>query len=235
LGGTTLPGEAFLRQNVPGFAILDPAEPMQLPLEARDFGIYVGFLVTWGYLALLGRGRAKGMPKPWILVTLVVFVAIMGFDGVNAFLYDLQIVPHLYTPRLELRLGTGLLCGIAFAGLLVPVVNFSLWRENDLRPIFENWKQFAGALALLAVLFAMNASELGILFWPFVIITSASTIILIALINLVFVVSLFRKESSAVTWRDALNPFAVGVILAIVELGALSLLRFAVLGTAVLP
>ena len=235
MGGTTLPGEAFLRQNVPGFAILDPAEPMQLPLEARDFGIYVGFLVTWAYLIALGRGRAKGMPKPWILVTLLLFVGIMGFDGLNAFFYDLQVVPHLYDPRLELRLGTGLLTGIAFAGLLVPVVNFSLWRENDMRPIFDNWKQFAGALALLVVLFLMNASELGIFFWPLAIITSASTIILIALINLVFVVSITGKDASAITWRDALNPFAAGVVLATIELGALSLVRYAVLGTTVLP
>ncbi|MBI4787870.1 MAG: DUF2085 domain-containing protein [Chloroflexi bacterium] len=224
-----------MRANVPGFAILDPAEPTQLPLEARDFGIYVGFLVTWGYLIALGRGRAKGMPKPWMLVTMILFVGIMGFDGLNAFFYDLQVVPHLYEPRLELRLGTGLLCGIAFAGFLVPVVNFSLWRENDMRPIFENWKQFAGALALLVVLFVMNASELGIFYWPLAIITSASTVILIALINLVFVVSITGKDASAVTWRDALNPFAAGVILAMIELGLLSLLRYAVLGTTVLP
>jgi hypothetical protein len=235
LGGTSLPGEAFLRQNVPGFAAIDPADPMQLPLEARDFGIYVGFLVTWIYLILLGRGRAKGLPRPWMLIVMVIFVGVMGVDGLNAFFYDLQVVPHLYTPRLELRLATGLLCGIAFTGFLVPVVNFSLWRENDMRPVFGNWRQFLGACALLVVLFAMNASELGIFFWPLAIVTSASTIILIALINMVFVNSIFGREGRAATWRDALNPFAAGVVLAIVELGALSLLRFAVLGNAVLP
>lgn len=235
MGGTTLPGEAYLRENVPGFAALDPAEPLQLPLEARDFGIYVGFLATWGYLAAIGRGRVKGMPRPWIMLVLISFVAIMGFDGLNAFAYDLQRVPHLYEPRLELRLGTGLLCGIAFAGFLVPVVNFALWRDTDMRPVMETWKHLAGALVVAAILFAMNASELGIFFWPLAIVTSASTIILIALINLVFIISMFRKEGTAVTLRDALNPFAPAVALAIVELGALSLLRFAVLGTAVLP
>ncbi len=235
MGGTTLPGEAFLRQNVPGFAAIDPANPMQLPLEARDFGIYVGFLVTWIYLILLGRGRAKGLPRAWMLIVMVLFVGIMGVDGLNAFFYDIQVIPHLYTPRLELRLATGLLCGIAFTGFLVPVVNFSLWRENDMRPVFGDWKQFVGACALLVVLFALNASELGILFWPLAIVTSASTIILIALINMVFVNSMFGREGRAATWRDALNPFAAGVVLAIIELSAMSLLRFVVLGNAVLP
>ncbi len=213
---------------------------MQLPLEARDFGIYVGFLTLWAYLWLLGHGHAKGMPKPWIMVTLILFVAIMGIDGVNAFLYDLRTinnlpVPYLYTPRLELRLATGLLCGYAFAGLLVPVVNFSLWRDYDMRLVLGNWKQFAGGLVLLVILFALNASEMGIFFWPLAIITSASTIILIALINLVFVISILGKTAAATTWRDALNPFAAGVILSIIELGAMSLMRYAVLGTAVLP
>lgn len=235
MGGTTLPGEAFLRQNVPGFAAIDPADPTQLPLEARDFGIYVGFLVTWGYIVAIGRGRAKGMPPPWLLVTLIGFVAIMGFDGINAFLYDLQVVPHLYTPRLELRLATGLLCGVAFAGLLVPVVNYSLWHENDMRPVMENWREFLGALALMVVLFVLNASRLGILYYPLAIATSASVPILVGLINMVFAISVFGREGSAATWRDALNPFAVGVAFALIELGAMSILRYAVMGTTVLP
>lgn len=224
-----------MRENVPGFAAIDPAEPQQLPLEARDFGIYVGFLVMWGYLAALGRGRFKGMPRPWMLVVMVLFVGIMGMDGLNAFFYDLQVVPHLYTPRLELRLATGLLCGMAFTGFLIPVVNFSLWRENDMRPIFENWKHFVGGLVLLAVLFAMNASGLGLFYYPLAILTSASTVILLALINLVFVISILGREGRAVTLRDALDPFAIGVALALVELGAMSLLRYATLGNTVLP
>ncbi len=220
---------------MPGWAIIDPLEPKKLPLEARDFGIYVGFITVWAYLIVIGRGRAKGMPPVWILLTLVIFVFIMGEDGVNAFLYDLQVVPHLYTPLLELRLGTGLLCGVAFAGILLPVVNFSLWRENDMRPIIASWKHLLVALALMAILFALNVSELGILYYPFAIVTSASVPILVGLINMVFVLSLFQKEGSAATLRDALNPFAIGVLLALIELGVLSLLRYAVMGTTVLP
>jgi len=212
---------------------------MKLPLEARDFGIYVGFFGVWAYLFALGRGFAKGMPPWYILLTLVIFVAIMGFDGINAFLYDLHdktpIVPYLYEPLLQLRLGTGLLCGIAFAGIMAPVINFSLWRSNDQRPIIENWKQLGGGMIVLIVLFIINELRWGILLWLTSIITSFSVPVLIALINMVFILSLFRKEARALTWRDALNPFTAGLILALFELGVLSLMRYAVLGTAVLP
>jgi hypothetical protein len=212
---------------------------MKLPLEARDYGIYVGFFGVWAYLFAIGRGRAKGMPPWYILLTLVIFVGIMGFDGVNAFLFDLHdktpVIPYLYPPLLELRLGTGLLCGIAFAGIMAPVVNFSLWRQNDNRPIIENWQQLAGGMIVLVFLYAVSMSGWGILLWPVSIITSASVPALIGLINMVFIISLFRKESAAIHWRDALNPFAAGILFAILELGVLSLMRYAVLGTTILP
>ncbi len=214
---------------------------MKLSIEARDFGIYAGFLLMWAYLAILGRGRASGVPSVSILVTLVLFVFVMGFDGLNAFFYDTSFLqmpiqlPYLYMPRLELRLGTGLLCGIAFAGILIPVVNSTLWRDTDPRPIFGGWKQFLGGLAILALVFALNETESGIFLYPFSILSAVSVIILLALINMVFVISFFRGNKPVVNLREALNPFAAGVLLTLVELGALSAMRYAVLGTATLP
>lgn len=234
-GGTHLPGEDWLRQNIPGFAAFDPETPMQLSLEARKVGMYVGFLAVWIYLIALGRGRVKGMPPWYILLTLVIFVGIMGFDGFNAFFYDLKVIPHLYEPRLDLRLFTGLLCGYAFAGILIPVVNYSLWSDNDTRPVIEDWKVFVGGFIPLAMVYVVTFSGWGILLYPLSIISSASVLILVALINVVFVISLFRKEYTAITWRDALNPFAVGIALAIVELGFLSLVRYLLLGNTLLP
>jgi hypothetical protein len=223
---------------VPGYAAISPEIPAQLPLEARDFGMYVGFLAVWAYLVATGRGRTKGMP-PWhILLSLVIFVGIMGADGINAFLYDLHdkspVIPYLYHPLLQLRLGTGFLTGIAFAGILVPVINFSLWRGNDVRPIMVARDVLAG-LVISAILYAINETHWGFFFYPLAIITSASVPILVGLINMVFVLSLFRKEGAAESWFAALNPFAAGVFFSLIELGFLSVLRYAVMGTAVLP
>jgi hypothetical protein len=229
-----------LRDYIPGFAAIDPREPVKLSLEARDFGIYAGFLVMWAYLAILGRGHARGVPSASILLVLVLFVFSMGADGLNAFFYDTSFfqmpieLPHLYTPRLELRLGTGLLCGIAFAGILLPVVNSTLWRDEDPRPSIGNWKQFVGGISILAILFLLNESESGIFLYPLSILAAASVVILLSVINMVFVISFF-KQPSAVTFRDALNPFAAGVLLTILELAVLASLRYAILGTATLP
>ena len=220
--------------------MIDPAVPVKLSLEARDVGMFGGFVLTWAYLAILGRGLASGVPRASILFTLVCFIFIMGADGVNAVSYDTHVLhfpielPYLYTPRLELRLGTGLLCGTAFAGILLPVVNSTLWRDPDPRPVFGGWRQFLGGLAVLSVFFALNETESGIFLYPFSILAAASTLILLGFINMVFVISFF-KQPYAVTLRQALNPFAAGVFCALIELGALSALRYAILGTATLP
>lgn len=239
LGGTTWPGETFLREHLPSFAALDPATPAQLPICARDSGMYLGFITVWGYLIALGRGRAKGLP-PWqITLTLILFVGVMGLDGVNALLNDLHqnvpAIPYLYEPQLQLRLGTGLLTGVAFAGILTPVVNMTLWRQDDPRPSIATWRQLAGAVGVVAIVFAINESRLGLFLYPVALTIGASVLTLIGLINMVFVLTLVRRENLALTVRDALNPFAVGVCLALVELGFLSLMRYAVLGTTVLP
>ncbi|MBI5653701.1 MAG: DUF2085 domain-containing protein [Chloroflexi bacterium] len=234
-GGTYFPGEDWLRAYVPGFAVFDPETPEKMSVEARKVGMYVGFLAVWIYLIALGRGRAKGMAQPGILFALVMFVAVMGFDGFNAFFYDLKFIPHLYAPRLDLRLGTGLLCGYAFAGILAPVVNYSLWRDDDTRPMIANWKQFFSGFIPLAIVFALTSSGWGILLYPLSFIASASVLLLVALINVVFLLSIFRKEQSCATWRDALNPFAVGVACALIELGVMSAVRFVLLGNTPLP
>src|SRR5512138_820922 len=90
---------------------------MRLPLCARNTGIYSGFLVTVLYLLALGRARAAKLP-PWsILIALLAFVVIMAVDGFNSLLVDM-FMPHLYTPRNELRTLTGIGMGVAMAVLL---------------------------------------------------------------------------------------------------------------------
>jgi len=241
LGGTTLPGEAWARENISGFAALAPATPTKLPIEARDGGIYQGFLLTWLYLIAIRRARAKGMPPVWMLITMLIFIAAMAADGFNALFYDLQFLvgmdrlPYLYAPRLELRMLTGLLTGVAFAGILLPIANYYLWRANDTRPIIADGKQFAGALAVIALFGIAVHSEIGIFYYPAAIISAASVVVLLTLINAVFILSWRGRAAYAANWRAALDPLALGTAATIVELGTLSLARYAILGTATLP
>jgi hypothetical protein len=239
MGGTRLPGEAELLQAVPGLNNFDPGEPTKMPLEARMYGIFAGFLVTWALAAVLKRGRAVLMAPPWLLFTFVAFIALMGFDGTNATLYDLNgaglPVPFLYSPRLDLRLATGLLSGIGIGGIILPLVNYALWREGQLHPIFLDLRDLATLLVWNAILFILIVSASGLFFYPASLLGVLGVITLIGSLNLVMLLSLVQRNGAAANWRQALNPIAAGVLLTALELGALSLLRYAVLGTTVLP
>ena len=75
------------------------------------------------------------MPSRGLTIVLVGFVALMGLGGANAFLYDLHR-PHLYPLNLYLRLGTGLLTGLTFAGFVVPAFNSTVWQTSlDVSPL----------------------------------------------------------------------------------------------------
>lgn len=83
-----------------------------LPLDARMTGVYLGALTTSLWILAQGRGRAGRVPPRRVLLVLALFVAIMAMDGMNALLGDLHIA-QLYPATNGVRLGTGLLAGIA--------------------------------------------------------------------------------------------------------------------------
>ncbi len=224
---------------IPALKAIDLTEPTKMPLEARMYGIFAGFLTTWIIAGLMKRGHAVLTPPPWLLLLFISFIALMGFDGVNATLYDVSSlglkVPYLYAPRLDLRLATGLLSGIGMGAVLLPVVNYALWREHTARPIFESIFDLATLLVWAGILFALVASGSGLFFYPLSLLGVLSVIAMIGSLNIVMLLSFFPRRNAARTWREALNPFAAAIFLSARELGFLSLLRYLVLGNTVLP
>lgn len=99
-----------------------------LPFDARMTGIYGGFLGAGMYLAVRHRWRAAALPAGPTLFVLAGFVGLMGLDGVNSLLVDMQAW-HLYTPDNRLRLLTGLMTGIALATALAFLIGITLWRS----------------------------------------------------------------------------------------------------------
>ncbi|MCS7001282.1 MAG: DUF2085 domain-containing protein [Dehalococcoidia bacterium] len=204
---------------------------VQPPLESRMIGIYGGFFVALATLYALGRGRAWQMPAVPILALAVLFIGVMGFDGTNALFFDLGLV-HLYPPDNRLRLFTGTLSGVGIALLITPIVNYTLWRHPDDRPVAD-WRVLGIILGVSAAFNGVALTGFGWLLYPISIVSVAGITILLIMIMLLLTLAVLRREGHAQSWADLLGPTTIATCLAVAALLALAAFRFwaeAVLG-----
>jgi uncharacterized membrane protein len=200
----------------------------QLPLCARNTGIYLGFASTVALLGATGRLRGARLPPVALLVTLGAAVSFMGIDGFNSFFRDLRL-PHLYQPDNLLRLASGLGTGTAMAAFMLPVANGLIWREDDERASFGSFNQLAAMLPIVLMLFLAVASTTapwaGFLLYPIAIVSSAGLILALTSVNVVFMLGVTNRVGKFRTWRQFFPLFTVAVGCAIVELMLLFMLK----------
>lgn len=231
------PGSWLIKVRALGFG-LDPQRPHHsfifdgepMPIEARKVGIYGGFALAAAWLTWRAP-RATRLANAGVYAAALAGIAVMGFDGTNAFLYDLGF-PHLYAPRLDLRVLTGLAAGLGVAALLYPVWAQAAWRS----PLgLIRLRDFA-APAVVGVLMALGLiAGQARLMLPVSLVATAGLVGMVALMNGIVVLVILRREATAEGWRDLLDVVAVAVVLAVGELLALAALRYALIGTTPLP
>jgi len=199
---------------------------LQVPICARNSGIYISFLITMIYFRVIGRGRAGRIP-PWsISAVLVAFVVIMGIDGFNSLFLDLGL-PYLYTPRNELRTLTGMGMGVAVATVMLLILNTTL-RQNvdDQQPLLKNWRELGGVLLLNFLILAALYGNLELLYWPLAFLSFTGIISVLYLVSLLLV-SLFMGYEGRVTHPAQLaKPATIALLPTLVMLAVMSGLRF---------
>ena len=204
---------------------------LRLPLCARCTGTYTGIAIAFFTIALLGRWSAGEMLSRNMLVVMAIFIGIMGVDGLNSYLSLFERMPTLYTPQNWLRATTGSLNGIALSLIVFPVFNFTLWKHpQPVRPLKNAW-QLLPMLAVAAVTIWVLQSEPSWLLYPMALLSAAGVLWMLILVNTMILLILFRRDSQAETWRDALLPLLGGLVTALMELTAMGVLRYTLTGT----
>ena len=202
-----------------------------LPLCARCSGLYLGALLAMGTAAAVGRARAWGLP-PWrVAAALLVFVGIMGVDGINSYMTFFRGLPHLYEPQNWLRLTTGMFAGLTIGLFVLPSFNATLWREPDTQPILANLREL-GALALLAaIIVGLILTNNPAVLYLLAILGSLAALLLLAMIHLTLWLSLVRRANRVASWRGLALPFVAGLTLAVAQVAVIDALRLAWTGT----
>jgi uncharacterized membrane protein len=198
----------------------------QLPLCARNTGIYASFLTTVIYLALLGRGRAGNIPPIPITITLVLLVAIMAVDGFNSMLRDM-FLPHLYVPRNELRTLTGIGMGTALGVMLLLIMNLALRRDVDRsQRVLGSWLELGGALLVNLAAWGAIYGNVGVLYWPVAVTAWLGIVGILFCVNLLVAAVALGYEGAVVRVADLARPGTIALMLTTVELALLAWARF---------
>ena len=207
---------------------------IQMPIEAREGGIFVGFLLGILYLIALGRGNAWKLPPLLIQAVLIGFIVLMGLDGLNAFAFDLTL-PTPYAPALPIRSGTGLLTGLASAVLLLPIFNQTIWKQSNPIVSLSKWRELAAALLLLAVIGAAGLSGWKPLLYPISIAAILGQVILMVSLGTMMAAILLRREGQVSNLTELAPLILVGLVAVVILLGATSAVRYALFGPGPIP
>lgn len=208
---------------------------VHLPLCARCTGTYLGIAIAFSTFALLGRLRAGEMVSKKMLVVLALFIVIMGADGLNSYLSLFERMPTLYAPQNWLRAATGSLNGIALSIIVLPVFNFTLWRNpRSIRPIKSAW-ELIGILLATAAAIAVVQSQPSWLLYPMALISAGGVLWMLTLVNTMILLIVFRRENQVETWPETTTPLLGGLTATLLELTAVGVFRYLLTGTMSWP
>ena len=184
----------------------------QVPVCARDEGIYLGFVVSFIVVALLARGRRPSEgPRLWVTSVGIVLIVLMALDGLTSY-------AGLRTTDNQIRLATGIFAGYAIALFILPLLNGQIWRVQDRsRPLERPWQVLAW-LATMPLLYMVAWWVLPRLGLVYPIIVAVAILATFTLVNLV-IVGLFRTfENRAERPRDLVAPILIAFAMTMVEL-----------------
>lgn len=203
----------------------------QLPLCARCTGMYLGALLGMVTMALLGRSRAGALPPRRVLVALAGFMAVMGADGLNSYLTLFPGAPRLYEPQNWLRLTTGSLAGLALGALVYPVLNQTLWKHWENRPALKNLRELGLLVALAVVVIGLVLTENPVVLYPLALLSAAGVVALLTALFTTVLLILTRRANRVERWTGALVPLLAGFAVAMLQIGLVDAMRFAIFHT----
>jgi uncharacterized membrane protein len=191
----------------------------QVPVCARDTGIYVGFLISLVLISALHKGdRPREFPAPAGWVAIALMIGAMAVDGLT------QLV-GLRTSTNDLRLITGLLAGYAIGAVLMPMLNDEFWRTGSReRVLFPGWRLAAwlATVPLSFVAIRYGAPFLGL---GYPLLVAATIVATLTAVNLVMVCLTPPFERKADRITDAWAAILIAVGMSFMEIWLSGLLR----------
>jgi uncharacterized membrane protein len=210
---------------------------IQLPLCARDTGMFSGALLGVISLAISQRRRVTQFPRRPYLFALIVFFLAWGFDGFNSYMLLLRGEVFIYPSQNWLRLVTGAFMGVTLSTFVVPLFNSAIWRPELAieEPSVRSWRD-VGRLVLIAVgVIAVVLWQPDFLYGPLALLSTSGVLALLMVVNALLVILLFKREAQNERWAQLVLPLVAGAFLTTLEILAIDLVRSALTRALGLP
>lgn len=186
---------------------------VQVPVCARDTGIYVGVIVSLLVIAVLQPRRPAGFPSRAVAVLLGGFVLTMALDGATSY-------AGLRETTNAIRLATGLLAGYAIGAVAVPLLNEQLWRVSSGERVLGERRALLVWLASIPLAFALSWWGGDVLGPVYPLAVAAAILASLVAVNLIIVTLVPAFERRADRLAQAWLPLLLAFGLAWVEIAA---------------
>ncbi|MEP7288260.1 MAG: DUF2085 domain-containing protein [Chloroflexota bacterium] len=204
---------------------------MPMPLCARCTGIYLGVMTSFLIAVASGRTKVSRLPPIRVLVALGLFVVVMGLDGINSYIHLFPGGTGVYEPHNWLRLVTGMYCGVALFNFIFPIFNNIVWRNADPGRNLNSARELLGVCAVCACVIVLVLTERPVFLWVFGVLSTIGVAMMLTMIGTVLFLTVFRLDKFATRWQHLAIPLLAGLTIALIEVGAIDMLRLALTGT----
>lgn len=201
----------------------------QLPVCARDTGMYLGALLGMIYFAVTLPDRAGYYPGGRYLIVFALFFAAWGFDGFNSYLLLLRGEVFLYEPQNWLRLATGTLMGITLSTFAVALFNQGIWADASESATVRSPRTLLALLLLAAGIVAVVLWKPSWLLGPLAALSAGGVLTLLTIVNAMLLAIMRRQHGKMRAWRELLPYLAAGVALSVLEISVIAGLRLTLL------
>ncbi len=199
------------------------------PLCARCSGLFLGALL--GMIFQAAQGRKGKMPPIGASILFGLFALAWVLDGVNSFTMLTPNLPSFYETKNWTRLITGTGMGLALAALLWPAFVQTMFKHWQDQSPFASWRQSLLLIGLAAGLAGLAWLEIAWVLYILAVLSAFSVLMLLTMIYSMVLVMLFNRENTYERVRAFVIPLVGGYILALLQIGGISLVRYMMTGT----
>ncbi|TDB38478.1 MAG: DUF2085 domain-containing protein [Actinobacteria bacterium] len=183
----------------------------QLPVCARDTGIYAGFVLSLIVITLVERGRKPSeLSRPWLVAVGAIIFGTMVVDGVSSYAGWRETTN-------DLRLLTGLLAGYAMTLAVVPMLNGQLWTSVSRNRLLDGWRG-AAWLVSIPVSFVLLRWLLPLSGVAYPVLLTLAIIATYAAVSLIFVTFVPALEHKMTSLRTGPIQLTLALMLVAAEL-----------------